>query len=339
VAAFNAVFEQIGDERNPRRPARRSTPWKRCALLALLTVTGALVPAPGTAGALPTAPKDPKKEYAELKKRAERLSKEYRGELIALEEAKKAAERATDEAERLDAELASAQEAVGRLASASYMRGGLQTMALFAADPAAVIRQAAVLEHLNTDNGRRVQQLQALTARADRARKDAEAKVSEVREQIKDLEGQRERVTKLLAKYKPQKPSTGRPDGALKSKSPIIGNTMTARMRSVLLAIDNKFGPFPAIGCFRNNDPQDHGSGHACDFMESTGGKMPSASAQAHGDAVAQYAISNASRLGIKYVIWKQRIWDVRSGGGWRTMADRGSITQNHYDHVHISVL
>ncbi|WP_372509255.1 hypothetical protein [Actinomadura madurae] len=42
--------------------------------------------------------------------------------------------------------------------------------------------------------------------------------------------------------------------------------------------------------------------------------------------------------LGISYVIWKQRIWNVR-GGGWRPMEDRGSITQNHYDHVHISVL
>jgi hypothetical protein len=66
---------------------------------------------------------------------------------------------------------------------------------------------------------------------------------------------------------------------------------------------------------------------------------MPSASARAHGDAVAQYAISNASSLGVKYVIWRQRIWDVRSGGGWRAMEDRGSVTANHYDHVHISVL
>jgi hypothetical protein len=72
--------------------------------------------------------------------------------------------------------------------------------------------------------------------------------------------------------------------------------------------------------------------------MESTGGRMPSAGAQRHGDQVARYAVANARRLGISYVIWRQHIWNVR-GGGWRPMADRGGLTQNHYDHVHISVL
>ena len=40
--------------------------------------------------------------------------------------------------------------------------------------------------------------------------------------------------------------------------------------------------------------------------------------------------------LGIKYVIWKQRI---NSGSGWRAMANRGGITANHFDHVHITFL
>ncbi|SPT64577.1 MULTISPECIES: hypothetical protein [Actinomadura] len=132
---------------------------------------------------------------------------------------------------------------------------------------------------------------------------------------------------------------TGRPDGASGDRTPITGNMMTPTMRTVLLEIAGMFGPFPVIGCHRSTgDPQDHGDGRACDFMESTGGRMPSAGAQRHGDQVAAYAVANARRLGISYVIWKQRIWNVR-GGGWRPMEDRGSITQNHYDHVHISVL
>ncbi|MFD0534895.1 hypothetical protein ACFQY7_15235 [Actinomadura luteofluorescens] len=114
---------------------------------------------------------------------------------------------------------------------------------------------------------------------------------------------------------------------------------MTPTMRTVLLEIAGMFGPFPVIGCHRSTgDPQDHGEGRACDFMESTGGRSPSAGAQRHGDEVARYAVANARRLGISYVIWRQHIWNVR-GGGWRPMEDRGSITQNHYDHVHISVL
>ena len=131
----------------------------------------------------------------------------------------------------------------------------------------------------------------------------------------------------------------GRPDGVRGTRSVIAGNLMTPTMRSVVMELDRMFGPFPTIGCYRTGaDAQDHARGKACDFMESVGGRMPSSSAMRHGDQVAQYAISNARRLGIHYVIWKQHIWNVR-GGGWRKMADRGSLTQNHYDHVHISVL
>lgn len=58
------------------------------------------------------------------------------------------------------------------------------------------------------------------------------------------------------------------------------------------------------------------------------------------GDAIAQYILANAHRLSITYVIWKQRIWSPgRSKEGWRRMEDRGSVTANHYDHVHVSFL
>ena len=52
------------------------------------------------------------------------------------------------------------------------------------------------------------------------------------------------------------------------------------------------------------------------------------------GDVVAAYALANQPAHGITYVIWRQRI---NSGDGWEPMGDRGSITQNHYDHVHVS--
>ena len=43
--------------------------------------------------------------------------------------------------------------------------------------------------------------------------------------------------------------------------------------------------------------------------------------------------------MGIMYVIWNQKIWSLYySELGWRKMADRGGVTANHYDHVHVSV-
>jgi len=71
--------------------------------------------------------------------------------------------------------------------------------------------------------------------------------------------------------------------------------------------------------------------------MLSSGGTMPSREQLALGDRIAEWAIANANKLGVKYVIYKQRIYNM-SFPGWRAMADRGSITQNHWDHVHISM-
>jgi hypothetical protein len=51
---------------------------------------------------------------------------------------------------------------------------------------------------------------------------------------------------------------------------------------------------------------------------------------------LAKYIRAHASELGIKYVVWNQRI---SSGDKWRKMKDQGSLTANHKDHVHITFL
>jgi hypothetical protein len=62
-------------------------------------------------------------------------------------------------------------------------------------------------------------------------------------------------------------------------------------------------------------------------------GKVPSDS-NALGDKVAAFALAHQGEHAIWYVIWRQRYND---GAGWDPMEDRGSITANHYDHVHVS--
>lgn len=54
------------------------------------------------------------------------------------------------------------------------------------------------------------------------------------------------------------------------------------------------------------------------------------------GDEVARWALDHMGEYAVTYVIWKQQI-NSGDGRGWRDMEDRGSITQNHYDHVHVS--
>ncbi len=93
----------------------------------------------------------------------------------------------------------------------------------------------------------------------------------------------------------------------------------------VCSAVRSNFG-ITNIGGFRAG-AGDHGTGRAVDVMVSG----------STGDAVAQWAISHMGQLNITYVIWKQRIW-LSGASSWRSMEDRGSVTANHYDHVHISV-
>lgn len=56
---------------------------------------------------------------------------------------------------------------------------------------------------------------------------------------------------------------------------------------------------------------------------------------RARGDQYADYGVADKVHR-VDYVIWRQRI-NTRDGRGWRMMEDRGSITANHYDHVHVS--
>ncbi|WP_238589080.1 hypothetical protein [Pseudonocardia sp. HH130629-09] len=84
------------------------------------------------------------------------------------------------------------------------------------------------------------------------------------------------------------------------------------------------YGETDLIGVAQRANASDHPTGHALDIMV-RGQK---------GDRIADCTLTNGDELGVKYVIWEQRMND---GSGWSKMEDRGDDTANHYDHVHIS--
>ena len=85
-----------------------------------------------------------------------------------------------------------------------------------------------------------------------------------------------------------------------------------------------RFGEPTMYGVAGRAGTSDHPSGRAVDFMVD----------RATGDRLAACALKNRAALGITYVIWQQRI---NFGSGWQPMEDRGGVTANHYDHVHVS--
>ena len=97
--------------------------------------------------------------------------------------------------------------------------------------------------------------------------------------------------------------------------------------------VANAFG-ITSFSGYRAGDTGDHGKGLAIDFM------VPQSSAL--GDQVAAYAAANLASKNISYIIWKQRFYSPYASiygpaYTWNLMPDRGSITENHYDHVHVS--
>ena len=98
--------------------------------------------------------------------------------------------------------------------------------------------------------------------------------------------------------------------------------------------IANLFG-ITSFSGYRPGDSGDHGKGLAIDFMVPESSEL--------GDKIAEYAIQNMASRGISYIIWKQRFYapfDSKYGPAntWNPMPDRGRVTENHYDHVHVSM-
>lgn len=83
----------------------------------------------------------------------------------------------------------------------------------------------------------------------------------------------------------------------------------------------------------------EHKEGRALDWRMD----MKSASQRARVKQATDWLTANngevAYRLGVMYIMWNQQIWSLYYRElGWRKLADRGSYTANHKNHVHISL-
>lgn len=130
--------------------------------------------------------------------------------------------------------------------------------------------------------------------------------------------------------------STGEPAGQTNSHRKYA----LGKVKPITATVANTLGPrfgIRTIGGYRagnSRDPQGHPSGLALDLMTND---IPNGTAT--GQRMADYIVEHHEQLGVKYLIWRQQVWSAqRSDEGWRGMADRGSPTQNHMDHVHLSL-
>ena len=91
---------------------------------------------------------------------------------------------------------------------------------------------------------------------------------------------------------------------------------------------------FPAVnsyGGWRAGGLPFHKNGRAVDIMLTPGAES------ALGHRIANYLIKHAKDFNVDHIIFEQQIW-TPSTPHWRHMADRGSITANHFNHVHVAI-
>lgn len=108
---------------------------------------------------------------------------------------------------------------------------------------------------------------------------------------------------------------------------------MRPATRKMAKAIFKKFPEIKTIGGWRPVDAfPDHPTGHALDVMMPHGADPRD---KKLGDAVEKFAWDNMKKYKVTYTIWRQRYVNPTSSN---IMEDRGDPTQNHFDHVHITI-
>nr|WP_063791986.1 hypothetical protein [Nonomuraea pusilla] len=313
------------------------------AALAALALAGHAAP-PGWAAPKPTV-KQLKKELATLQKESDKLIADYYSSRIAHQKAEKAAKAAEEK-------LAAAQEVFDResaelraIAVAQYTGGEPNQVALLlgSQEPSAVLGGMALTQYLISEQAASLRGYARVRDERQRAQDEASARAEELGTAVAGLGERRTKAERTIEKIRDRIDRLyvapgARPDGTFVPQLPDGADNITPRMRLVKQLVQERFTVPYGIGCYRTiQDGGEHPLGRACDFMLSRGGAMPSAEEIRRGNAIAEWAIKNARRLGIMYIIYRQRIWHVRNGA-WRTMSDRGGTTANHYDHPHISV-
>lgn len=312
----------------PDSPERQRYPRPRLLAAGLLAAALALHPVPAAAAIPP--PAEPQ-DLDSLVDEADSLGEEYNGELRDMEGVIDAAEEAEERVETTEEQLTESREQVRTLAITSYKNGGVDpTLTIFVEeDPDALLERARAVDYISSSNSDQIDGLRDALADHTDARDEAEETLQEAEDDLGELQEGREEVQELIADHPAQE--QGPPD------------SLTPRTRQMRDLVIEEFGEGPGFGCYRPHDGGsfvgEHPKGRACDFMMTNDGVMPPQDEIDRGWEMAEWMRENADRLGIMYVIYRQQIWDQRRGDtDWRDMADRGSITDNHFDHVHVSM-
>lgn len=133
-----------------------------------------------------------------------------------------------------------------------------------------------------------------------------------------------------------EKRASSRKDGGELQPTDKLGSEDNMQIDSIrgARAAGLRFPEVQTIGGWRANGgaAADHPQGRAIDIMipdyDSTEGREL-------GNRIQNYFLAHAEHFNVEYTIWRQELTPV--GGTKYLMEDRGTPTENHFDHVHVT--
>ena len=269
-------------------------------------------------------------------------------ELKAKQEAELKAKQALEVKAKQEAEAKAKQEAEVKAKQASEAKAKQEAEAKAKQEAEAKAKQEAEVKAKQEAEAKAKQEAEV------KAKQEAEAKAKQEAEVKAKQESEAKAKQEAEAKAKQEAEAKAKQEAEAKAKQGITVanglptvtaaeladpamNGLTEHTKKMKVALAKKFG-ITSFSMYRAGDDDGTGHGHntgmSVDFM------VPVGSAQ--GDQLADYLTKNMNELGVYYVIWKQRFYMPQfniygPANTWNLMPDRGGVTANHYDHVHVS--
>ena len=243
----------------------------------------------------------------------------------------KAAVDSKEEAEAKEKEAEAKKVAETKAATDTKLKQEAEAKAKEAEAKSAVETKAAADAKLKQEveaKAKAEKEAEAKKAAELKAKEEAEAKAKAAKEAEAKKAAEAKQTT-IVAGGLPEVTAAELADPAM--------NGLTPHTKKMKVALAKKFG-ITSFSLFREGDDDGTGHGHnsgmAVDFM------VPVNSAQ--GDQLAEYLTKHMDELGVYYIIWKQRFYMPQQNiygpaNTWNIMPNRGGVTANHYDHVHVS--
>jgi hypothetical protein len=249
---------------------------------------------------------------------------------------------------------------VGNIAAARYegsQLGVLNGIVVDSNSPQELLQAGAIAEYLVWKDNEQLRELRVAQETAATAQQQLDAEVANEKKQYAALDAAKRKAEKALASagglvgpsgytgtVTDAQPAPRNADGSFPNEGCSIsdptgtGGCVTPRMFHVLT--EARLAGFTHYtACWREATWGEHPLGRACDFAADPNGfgGVAYGDSKTYGTNLANWALHNADALGIIYVIWYRQIW--MPGVGWSAYFGVGSPSDEHTNHVHISVL